>query len=343
MTNALFTPSGKRDTETEDDLDREPAAGSIARVGDSFDVVDGDGQPLRFTLLAVVDPAIVGFFDDGSAARFPNDWKGDWYDERRYVGVRIKMRHLESVPAQNLPVFTAIFDPITLIDSKGNAFRPDSQAWTLGANPIDGDQIKGVVSKDSSLVQGILFPVPKEARIEQLRTPSKIAREWYLGPVATLDDAFAEFALGLASSSQLIRYSSMALAAGYTCDAFGGLAEMKGPDSLVDIVERFKLGLKQTSVELPSVPAAARTLKDAVLREIIAGRIAPSAGIRHLYNEVHPRLADVVGKEDAWNQLALAQLVGGYFHRSLAEMGTQQERDQMLVETARKVQSPSHA
>lgn len=78
---------------------------------------------MRLTLLGVVDPAIVSFFDGGSAARFPNDWKGDWYDERRYVGMRIKMRHLESVPTRNLHVFTTIFDPITLIDSKGNVER----------------------------------------------------------------------------------------------------------------------------------------------------------------------------------------------------------------------------
>lgn len=154
MTNALFTPSGRRDTETGDDLARAPEANSIAPVGDSFNLVC-EGQAMRLTLLRVVDPARVSFFGDGSAAHFPQDWKGDWYNERRYVGVRVRMRHLEAVPQLNLPVLNAIFDPITLINSKGRSFRPDSEAWTIGVNPIDGHHVKGIVCKDLSMIQGI--------------------------------------------------------------------------------------------------------------------------------------------------------------------------------------------
>src|SRR5262245_5852372 len=95
---SYLSPATKCDTEAAEDLDRDPGRGVLARVGDSFDVADRDGKHVRLTLLRVVDPAPVEFFGDSRAESFPRDWRDDWYDDRRYCGLRLRVRYLDPDP-----------------------------------------------------------------------------------------------------------------------------------------------------------------------------------------------------------------------------------------------------
>ncbi|MGQ0537491.1 MAG: hypothetical protein ACT4R6_00970 [Gemmatimonadaceae bacterium] len=340
MANSVFSPAEKYDTELAEDVER-AAAAPVARVQDSFDITLGAGQLVRLTLLRVFDPVKVKHFHGGGPQHFPRAWRGDWYDERRYVGVRLRMRPLSDDHKPDLLALSGglmgVFDPMRLIDHQGSAFRPDDTAWTLGANPIEGDQVRSIVNRGTGKVLGAVFPVPESTRIEYLRASKTIAREWYLGPVATLREALAEVVLGLTSPGQLIRASAMAVAQGAPNGALGPLAERNPWEAGADVAAAFQAGVAKAGVELPSLTESAQILKCAYLREIVAGRVAPGAGVQRIRDDIFPRLEAEIGKEGAWEQLGLNWLFGPYLARRYSEIADQEAKDQLIIETSQKL------
>src|SRR2546428_4165015 len=169
----LYSPAATRDTETQDNLPRDPAAGPLARVCDSFDIGNGKGQRLKVTLIRVVDPAEVEFFHGARANDFPAKGR-DWWDDRRYVGVRLRLRYIDAGAKPDFltiagALLGAVRPSLTLADASDGNYRPDSDAWTLGASPVEDDQVRAIAGKGLNRIVGGIFPVPSAARLEYLR------------------------------------------------------------------------------------------------------------------------------------------------------------------------------
>jgi hypothetical protein len=341
--SVLYSPAAARDTETEDNLPRDPAAGPLARVRDSFVIGNGKGQRLRVTLIRVVDPAQVKFFHGARADDFPAKGK-DWWDDRRYVGVRLRLRYIDAGARPDFltiagTLLGAVRPSLTLADASDRSYGPDSDAWTLGASPVEDDSVRAIAGTGPNRIIGGIFPVPAAARVEYVRLSLGDVCEWQLGPVTTFHEALAEHAVGLATPSRLIRYAAIAIGEGRGNDAFHALARRSSSDPAEELEAAFKVAVGKR-VDEPSVADAARTLTDACLREIIDGRMAPGEGIRWLKSILFPRVEQALGKQPAWDALHLGALAGpGLRRQYLCPIDEQDGRDALIVEVCRQLRT----
>jgi len=337
----FYSPAATRDTETEDNLPRDRAAGPLARVRDSFDIGNGKGQRLKVTLIRVVDPAQVKFFHGARASDFAAEGK-DWWDDRRYVGVRLRLRYIDAGAKPDFltiagALLGAVRPSLTLADASDGTYGPDADAWTLGASPVDDDQVRAIAGKGLNRIVGGIFPVPSAARLEYLRLSLGDACEWQLGPVTTFHEALAEHAVGLATPSRFIRYAAMAIGEGRRNDAFQALARRSSSDPADELEAAFKVAVGKSDHE-PSIADAARTLTGACLREIIDERVAPAEGIRWLKSILLPRVEPALGRQPAWDALHLESLAGPGLRRQYrCPIDEQDERDGVIVEACRRL------